>query len=378
MNPKKAASARLVPNATRAPADFFISYTGQDAATAIYFRQWLEAEGFSTFMQQRDFAPTSYIPQKMEEGLKARRLLAVMSDAYLRSPYCQSELGAAYFRDPTNTQGRMVIVRVAACDVPELLAPISRIELVGKGEHTQSLFVAGIRALPKIKATRRKTAPSSAPAPSIAPPSPTKANHAHAEGDGSIAFIGDHNKIYVGEPKESRRPAKPPKDQITEEQGVKLKLMLGEIMELDSASYGADLSEGELRQKWWGALGKVVPNTTYKNYSQAKYRRAMKWLRQQRARLIAGAAEEMPELSRHAAIRTIHVLLSKWKFSDQDKLAYYAALSSRLKIEPPFTSSKDLSDADLQSVYRAMYYDDSKRKTQPRGNRRTKSPRRGR
>ncbi len=360
----------------RSPADFFISYTGLDVATATYFRQWLEAEGFSTFMQQRDFAPTSYIPEKMEEGLKARRLLAVMSDAYLHSPYCRSELGAAYFRDPTNTQGRMVIVRIASCDVPELLAPISRVELVGKGEHTQSLFIAGIRALPKMKAARRKVAPSSAPAPSIAPPSPPKANHAHAEGDGSIAFIGDNNKIYVGEPKESRKPAKPPKDQITEEQGVKLKLLLGEIMELDSASYGADLSEGELRQKWWGALGKVVPNTTYKNYSQAKYRRAMKWLRQQRARLIAGAAEDAPELSRHAAIRTIHVLLSKWKFSNQDKLAYYSALSSRLKIQPPFASSKDLSDADLQSVYRAMYYDDRKRGTAPGGNRKTKSPRR--
>lgn len=357
----------------RNPADFFISYTGLDVATATYFRQWLEAEGFSTFMQQRDFAPTSYIPEKMEEGLKARWLLAVMSDAYLHSPYCRSELGAAYFRDPTNTQGRMVIVRIASCDVPELLAPISRIELVGKGEHTQSLFIAGIRALPKMKAARRKAAPSSAPAPFIAPPSPPKTNHAHAEGDGSIAFIGDNNRIYVGEPKESRKPAKPPKDQITEEQGVKLKLLLGEIMELDSASYGADLSEGELRQKWWGALGKVVPSTTYKNYSQAKYRKAMRWLRTQRARLIAGLAMDEPELARHAAIRAIHVFLSKWNFGEADKRTYYAELSSRLKISPPFTSSTQLSPEDVQRVYHAMHYDNGKRAigiSKPRRNQR--------
>ncbi len=104
----------------------------------------------------------------------------------------------------------------------------------------------------------------------------------------------------VGELKESRKPVKSPADQISEEQCVKLKRLLGEIMELDAASYGSKLSEGQLRQKWWGALAKVVPNTTYKNYSQARYRRAMKWLRSQRARLIAGAAKEAPELSRHA------------------------------------------------------------------------------
>lgn len=76
------------------------------------------------------------------------------------------------------------------------------------------------------------------------------------------------------------------------------------------------------------------------HYSQAKYRKAMDWLRQQRARLIAGTAMEEPELSRQAAIRTIHVFLSKRKLSSPAKLAYYAALAERFGITPPFQSSK--------------------------------------
>jgi hypothetical protein len=346
----------------RGRPDFFISYTGLDLPTATYFREWLEEEGYSTYMQKPDFPPTGYIPHMMEEGMLAKRLLAVFSEAYFLSPYCQSELGAAYHRDPTNRQGRMVIVRIAQCDVPQLLAPISRIELIDKREHTKTLFLQGIRALPKVGGKPRMREPRKhVEAPGVAPTPQKSDTMAHAEGDGSIAFVGNNNRIYVGEPKESRKPAKPPKDQITEAQGVKLKQLLGEIMELDSASYGAKLTEGALRQKWWGALGKVVPSTTYKNYSQAKFRKAITWLRKQRARLIAGLAIEEPELSRHAAIRTIHVLLSKWKFTEADKLTYYAELSSRLEISPPFRSSTKLSSEDVQRVYRAMHYDNEKR-----------------
>lgn len=365
---------------SRGAADFFISYTGHDLATATYFRQWLEAEGFSTYMQKPDFPPTGYIPHMMEKGLKAKRLLAVMSDAYLRSPYCQSELGAAYHRDPTNQQARMVIVRISTCAMPELLAPISRIELVDKREHTQALFLEGIRALPVVNGRQRKSAPRpGAVAPLLTLPSPKAESVAHAEGDGSIAVVGDNNRFYVGEPKESRKPVKPPKDQITEDQAVKLKRLLGEVMELDSTSYGAKLSVGRLREKWWGALNQVSAKTTYKNYSQAKYRKAMTWLRQQRARLVAGAAMEEPELSRHAAIRAIHVFLSNWKLTRSEKLAYYDGLSARLEITPAFTSSTELSPEDLQRVYRAMHYDNAKRKTAGKMTaNETRSPRRPR
>ena len=367
----------------RGVPDFFISYTGQDLDTATYFRQWLEAEGFSTYMQKPNFPPTSYIPRMMEKGLHAKRLLAVMSNAYLHSAFCQSELGAAYHRDPTNEQARMVIVRISECEMPTLLAPISRIELVNKREHTQALFLEGIRALPATKGQRRKsTRLSPTEAPLVAPALPKAESVAHAEGDGSIAVVGNNNNFYVGEPKKSRKPAKPPKDQITEEQAVKLKALLGEVMQLDSTSYGAKLSAGRLREKWWGALSQVSAKTTYTNYSQAKYRKAMTWLRQQRARLIAGAAMEEPELSRHAAIRAIHVFLSKRQLTGPEKIAYYDELSERLKITPSFTSSTELSVADLQRVYHAMHYDHEKResakKMTPNESSKTKSPKRGR
>src|SRR5437870_1979863 len=59
------------------PADFFISYNHRDLATAEVFRMWLEQEGFTTFIQSRDFHTGSNFLERMNEGIKCERLLAV-------------------------------------------------------------------------------------------------------------------------------------------------------------------------------------------------------------------------------------------------------------------------------------------------------------
>ncbi|HUJ11889.1 MAG TPA: hypothetical protein VL171_17905 [Verrucomicrobiae bacterium] len=178
---------------------------------------------------------------------------------------------------------------------------------------------------------------------------------AEASGPDSIAAAAGRDvHLHFGEKQKPRGRAKPPADVISEDQGIRLKSLMDEIIELDSASYGRRLSPSQLQQKWWGALAKVVPNTTYKNYSQKRFERAMKWLREQRGRLLAGVAPDEPELSRTAAIRAIHVHITRRKL---DKLSYYAELSDRLGISPPFHSSKDLSDYDLQRVYLAVRRD---------------------
>lgn len=343
----------------RKVADFFISYTFSDLATAKVLRDWLETAGHTTLMQERDFLTGGHIPTMIEEGLKARQILAVMSDAYLRSQYCKAELGAALHRDPINSQRRMVIVRISACEVPELLAPISRIELVGKsGENTKIVFLECIQKLKPSKRILSQSAFSKSIPSTIPSSRGSEGPKASVHGDGGVAFIGDNNKIYMpGEPRRRGR-AKPPADVVSEDQAVKLKTLINEIIELDAGSYGKGLSVAQLRQKWWGALEKVVPKTTYTNYSQTKFKKAMKWLREQRGRLLAEISGEQPELSRDAHIRTIHTLLSNAGIKDaQQKKRYYAELSDRLDIVPPFVSSKDLSDDDLERVVRAMRYD---------------------
>lgn len=310
-------------------------------------------------MQERDFHTGGHIPTMIEEGLRAKWFLSVMSEAYLRSDYCLAELGAAIHRDPTNSLGRIVIVRISQCDVPALLAPISRIELVGKsGEMIRSEFLEGIKKL-----KRRKIKPTKVPSPTSPSPysAPCEGPIANVNGDGGVAFVGNNNKIYMPQEGRRRGRAKPPADVISEEQAVKLKVLVNEVMELDSAGYGRKLTEGELRQKWWGALEKVVPKTTYRNYSQSKFRKAMRWLLGHRRRLISGSEEEQPELARQANIRTIHTLLSACGIRDEAaRIAYYNDLSDRLHITPSFGSSADLSDKDLQRVVNAMRYDSKK------------------
>ena len=121
-----------------------------------------------------------------------------------------------------------------------------------------------------------------------------------SHGKNATNVAGDLHQ-HFGEKTPRSGRAKPPNDAVTDDQAIKLKQMIDEVIELDSASSeGKGLSISELQAKWWGALYAKVPATTYKNYSQAKYKRAIKWLRGHRGRLIAGVASDQPELSRAA------------------------------------------------------------------------------
>jgi hypothetical protein len=277
-----------------------------------------------------------------------------MSANYLASKFCRAELHAAFMRDPLNDSSGLVIVRIDGCDVPDLYQPISRIELVGlAGEQVRTFFLGKIRELPPATRPKRKpnsTAPASTTPLTIPPPATT---NIQALGDRSIAAGRDVHVTY----RESSKPrgrAKPPADVITEEQAVRLKQLVDELIELDRTEYGADLTEAQLRQKWWGALLKKVPATTYTNYSQRKFQRALKWCREQRGRLVSGQQEANPSAFRQLATRAIHAFITSRKL---DKLTYYAELSRRLEIEPAFVSTTKLSDANLRRVYGAVQRD---------------------
>jgi hypothetical protein len=173
-------------------------------------------------------------------------------------------------------------------------------------------------------------------------------------GDGNYV-AGRDQHFHYGKKDKPKGRAKPPADVVTEDQAVRLRTLIHEVIELDSASdEGRSLTEGELRKKWWGALERKVPKTTYTNYSQAKYKRAMEWLKAQRARLVSGAAAEQPELAPTAAVRAIHSYVSRNKL---DKIVCYNDWSARLNIVPAFTSTKNLTDKDLQRVYQAVLRD---------------------
>jgi tetratricopeptide (TPR) repeat protein len=116
--------------------DFFVSYAGADARWAEWIAWQLEAAGGKTRVQAWDFRPGSNFVLEMHRAAsECRRTLAVLSPAFLKSVFTQPEWAAAFAQDPTGEKGKLVPVRVAACDLPGLLKSIIHIDLVGLDEE---------------------------------------------------------------------------------------------------------------------------------------------------------------------------------------------------------------------------------------------------
>jgi tetratricopeptide (TPR) repeat protein len=111
--------------------DFFISYTSSDRAWAEWIAWQLEDDGYSTVLQAWDFAPGDNFVERMREALEqADRTIALLSQAYLASPYATDEWTGAFLHD-TQHAGRLLPVRIEDCQLPRLLATRVYIDLVG-------------------------------------------------------------------------------------------------------------------------------------------------------------------------------------------------------------------------------------------------------
>ncbi len=137
--------------------DYFISYSHADQRWAEWIAWHLEAEGYHTMLQAWDFLAGSNFVLAMDAATRyATHTIAVLSLDYFASQFTPSEWAAAFRRDPTSEQGRLLPVRVRPCDVEGLLGQIVYIDLVDQDEAT-----ARATLLQSIKHERRK--PSSPP-----------------------------------------------------------------------------------------------------------------------------------------------------------------------------------------------------------------------
>jgi tetratricopeptide (TPR) repeat protein len=137
--------------------DFFISYTQADRRWAEWIAWVLEEDGgYRVRVQAWDFVPGSNWIQEMQAGIRgASRTIAVLSDAYLSSPYGSAEWQAAWANDPGGANRKLLTIRVAECERPGLLAGVTGIDLFGIDEtaararllETVSAAIAG-RAKP--------------------------------------------------------------------------------------------------------------------------------------------------------------------------------------------------------------------------------------
>jgi hypothetical protein len=73
-------------------ADFFVSYTSADRVWAEWIAWQLEQAGYQVIVQAWDFEPGDNFVARMRDALQqADRTLALVSAAYLASPYCIDE-----------------------------------------------------------------------------------------------------------------------------------------------------------------------------------------------------------------------------------------------------------------------------------------------
>ena len=105
--------------------DYFVSYTSADRPWAEWIAWELEAAGCSTIVQAWDMQPGANFVVEMQRATRAaERTIAVLSPAFLESPYCEAEWAAAFAKDPVGLRRALVPVRVRDCDPVGLLGPI--------------------------------------------------------------------------------------------------------------------------------------------------------------------------------------------------------------------------------------------------------------
>jgi hypothetical protein len=130
-----------------AKADFFISYTAADQDAAEWIAWVLEDAGYQTVIQAWDFRPGHEFVAEMQQALvRAERVLAVLSPAYLDSRFARQEWNAALASDPTGSAGRLLPVRVAEVSLEGLDRPRIYVDLVALSkEEARARLLAGVR-----------------------------------------------------------------------------------------------------------------------------------------------------------------------------------------------------------------------------------------
>jgi hypothetical protein len=116
---------------SRQRPDFFISYTAADREWAEWIAEKLESSGYSTVYQHRDFlSGSAFIENMRQAARKARRVIALLSQEYLRSRFCRLELNSVLADDPLGLARKLVPIRVRECQPTELLRDRVYIDLV--------------------------------------------------------------------------------------------------------------------------------------------------------------------------------------------------------------------------------------------------------
>ena len=113
--------------------DFFISRAGENREIALKIAAILEGNGYSTYIQDRNFGSTAFT-ERMDQGFSmveaGARIIAILSKVYQSKPHCQVEARYPLIDDPSNTKQRLIVFRVEECNPTGFLKPIPYVDLV--------------------------------------------------------------------------------------------------------------------------------------------------------------------------------------------------------------------------------------------------------
>lgn len=155
----------------RSRKDFFISYARADEDKANWIVSVLEAGGFTTQIDHRDFAPGRPLVDEIEAKLRlCKRFLAVLSPGYLKSRWPRAEYQAAVSRGIEDERYGILPVQIAKCDPPPLFNNWLRINLEGLSEaKARERLLQAAGHVPRV-APRREPPPETPPLPSRVEP----------------------------------------------------------------------------------------------------------------------------------------------------------------------------------------------------------------
>jgi tetratricopeptide (TPR) repeat protein len=127
--------------------DFLVSYAQTDQSWAEWIAWCLEHAGYSVIIAAWDFRPGANFVYEMDQALKkARRMIAVLSPAYLRSEDAFAEWAEMFRRDPRGRGRLLVPVQIQPCNAVGLLGPLMHIDLVGISEQeARERLLAGVQ-----------------------------------------------------------------------------------------------------------------------------------------------------------------------------------------------------------------------------------------
>jgi len=143
---------------------FFISYNKSDEEKAKWIAYTLEKNGYTTIIQCWDFKPgQNFVVEMHNASIISERTIAVLSDNYLESLYCQAEWATAFSNDPSGDRRPLIPIRVSECTPQGLLKTIIYSDIVGLSEEeaTETLLKSVTdtfnRIAPKFQKTERSS-----------------------------------------------------------------------------------------------------------------------------------------------------------------------------------------------------------------------------